>query len=185
VRRKLVPLIAAVVAATLVGLLVYGVTQQGASRALDDALASGRHPAAPDAAQLLPVLDRVVGGDAALARWRGKVVVVNFWASWCPTCTVELPLIERAQRQLAASGAGTVVGIDYKDLGSGAQQFIARYGLSYPNLRDIDGSFASAYGTAALPETFVLDRSQHVVAISRGEVDAAHLMRWIAEATRA
>jgi cytochrome c biogenesis protein CcmG, thiol:disulfide interchange protein DsbE len=184
VRRKLVPWIAAVVSATLVALLVYGLAQQGTSRALDAAVAAGRHPAAPDVARHLPALDRVAGGDASLARWRGKVLVVNFWASWCNTCTVELPLIERAQRSLAASGTGTVVGIDYKDLSSGAQQFIAQYGLSYPNLRDIDGSFATAYGTAALPETSVLDRRMRVVGLSRGEVDAAHLTRWIAQAAR-
>jgi cytochrome c biogenesis protein CcmG/thiol:disulfide interchange protein DsbE len=177
VRRKLVPAITAVVAAALVGLLVFGLTQQGASRALDEALAAQRHPAAPDAAQLLPALDRVGRSDASLASWRGKVVVVNFWASWCSTCTAEAPLIEQAQRSLAASGAGTVVGIDYKDLRSGAQRYIAQHGLSYPNLRDIDGSFGSAYGTVALPETFVLNRRLRVVAIARGEIDNPSWLR--------
>ena len=186
VRRKLLPAVVVVVAAAVVGLLIYGLTQQGASRVLDEALAAGHRPTAPDAARLLPALDRVGGGDAALAHWRGKVVVLNFWASWCSTCTAESALIERAQRSLAASGAGTVLGIDYKDLSSGAQQFIDQYGLSYPNLRDIDGSFAAAYGTDALPETFVLNRDLRVIAISRGEITQQKwLSYWIARAVRA
>jgi cytochrome c biogenesis protein CcmG/thiol:disulfide interchange protein DsbE len=186
VRRKLVPTIVVVVAAALVGLLVYGLTQQGASRALDNALAAGRHPAAPESTRALPVLDRVDQPQASLSHWRGNVVVVNFWASWCDTCTAESAVIERAQRLLASTGDGTVVGIDYKDLSSSAQQFIGQHGLSYPNLRDIDGSFAAAYGTDALPETFVLNRRLQVVAISRGEVtQQSWLTYWIRRAARA
>jgi len=170
VRRKLVPALVVAVAAAVVVLLVYGLTTQGPSRALDNGVLSHRYLPAPDASRALPVLDRVRSRTATLARWRGHVVVINFWAQWCSTCTDEAPLIERAQRALAGSGAGTVIGVDYKDVSSSALQFVGQYGLSYPNLRDIDGSFATAYGTDALPETFVLDRRQRVVAISRGEI---------------
>ena len=184
-RRKLVPAIVVVAAAAVLAVLVFGLTQQGASRALDEALAAGHHPPAPEASRGLPVLDRVAGPQVALQHWRGKVVVLNFWASWCSTCTAEAPLIERAQRQLSASGDGTVLGIDYKDLSGGALQFIAIHALSYPNLRDIDGSFAAAYGTDALPETFVLNRRLQVVAISRGEItNQAWLTHWIEQAAR-
>lgn len=176
-RRKLGPLAIAVVAAAVVGLLIYGLTQQGESRALDNAIAAGHPLAAPDAALALPVLNRVDASTASLARWRGKVVVINFWAKWCDTCLDEAPLIERAQRELARAGAGTVIGIDYKDVGSQALGFVAQHGLSYPNLRDIDGSFGSAYGTDALPETFVLDRRMRVVALMRGEVPGEGWLR--------
>jgi cytochrome c biogenesis protein CcmG, thiol:disulfide interchange protein DsbE len=170
VRRKLGPSIVAVVVAAVLVLLIYGLTQQGESRALDNGIADNHPLSAPDASRALPVLDHIAAGSASLRRWRGKIVVINFWAKWCDTCLDEAPLIERAQRALARSGAGTVVGIDYKDVNSQALQFVAQEGISYPNLRDIDGSFASAYGTDALPETFVLDRHMRVVALIRGEV---------------
>jgi cytochrome c biogenesis protein CcmG/thiol:disulfide interchange protein DsbE len=186
VRRKLVPSIAVVLGAAVVALLVYGLTQQGSSRALDTAVAAGRTPPAPDATTPLPVLDGVGTAQASLARWRGKVVVVNFWASWCSTCTAEAALIERAERSLAAHGGGTVVGIDYKDVGSQAMGYVRHHDLTYANLRDVDGSFASAYGTAALPETFVLDPKLRVVAISRGEIASeSQLESWIRKAESA
>jgi cytochrome c biogenesis protein CcmG, thiol:disulfide interchange protein DsbE len=186
VRRKLGPIAAAVVAAAVVVLLIYGLTQQGESRALDSAIAANHPLPAPDASRVLPVLDDVDASSASLARWRGKIVVVNFWAKWCDTCLDEAPLIEQAQRALARSGAGTVVGIDYKDVSSQAMGYVRHHGLTYPNLRDIDGSFASAYGTAALPETFVLNRRLQVVAISRGELASeSQLAGWIRRAERA
>jgi len=177
VRRKLVPAAVVAFAAAVVLLLIYGLTQQGQSRALDAAIAAHRYLPAPLASRALPVLDRVDASSAALTRWRGKVVVLNFWAKWCDTCLDEAPLIEQAQRELARSGAGTVIGVDYKDVSSQALGFIGQHGLSYPNLRDIDGSFASAYGTDALPETFVLDRHLRVVALARGEVPGESWLR--------
>ena len=166
-------------------LLVFGLTTQGSSRALDAAMRAGRTPPAPQAARSLAVLDGVAGATASLASWRGHVVIVNFWAAWCPTCIAEAARIERAQRLLASTGAGTVVGIDYKDVSSAAIRYVHRYRLSYPNLRDPDGSFAGAYGTDVLPETFVLDRRSRVVALLRGEVSDAWLKSAIARAERA
>ena len=185
-RRKLVPAVVVVLAAAVIVLLAYGLTQEGSSRALDDAIAHHHPLPAPDSARPLPVLDRVHASSAALAHWRGKVVVLNFWASWCSTCTGEARLIERAERSLAASGQGTVLGVDYEDASFKAMGFINQYAFTFPNLRDADGSFADAFGTVALPETFVLNRSQRVVALYRGPVTSwASLRSAIALAERA
>jgi thiol-disulfide isomerase/thioredoxin len=170
VKRNLGTIVTAVVAAAVVALLTYGLTTQGTNRALDEAVNAGRHPPAPEATRPLPVLDGVGGATASLSHWRGGVVVVNFWASWCSSCSVEAPLLEKAQRMLAEGHSGTVVGVTYKDITGDSLASIKSFGLSYPNLRDVDGSFAAAYGTEQLPETFVLNRRLRVVAISRGPI---------------
>ena len=170
-------MLAALCGAGLIALLIYGVTALSPSRTLDDALASGDHPRAPDAGLALPILGG--GGLQALSARRGEVVVLNFWASWCPPCEEEAPMLERAQATLERSHA-TVLGVAYKDTTGDSQAFVRRYRLTYPNLRDSTGAFARSYGTDKLPETFVIDRTGHVVAISRGEVDTAFLTRAIA-----
>ncbi len=185
-KRRIGPIVTVLAAGALVALLAYGIAKQGPSRALDAAVEAGRRPAAPQVTRTLPVLDGVAATRASLRRWRGRVVVINFWASWCTTCDAEEPLLERTQRQLAASHEGTVLGITYKDISGYSLGAVRHYGLTFPNLRDADGSFAAAYGTAQLPETFVLDAHQHVVAISRGPISSqAWLANAIAAAERA
>ena len=177
VKRRLLPIVASLAGACLVGLLVYGVTAKSASRTLDDRVAHGERPAAPDAARALPVLGG--HGESSLATLRGKVVVLNFWASWCEPCQVEAPLLERAQARLLKAG-GTVLGVAYLDATPDSKAFVARFHLTYPNLRDNDGAFAHSYGTDQLPESFVIDRSGGVVAISRGQIGQRFLDRAIA-----
>ena len=184
-RRRLVPLLCAVAGVAVVALLVYGLTQQGSSRALDQAIAAGHAPAAPAATRELPVLNGVPRHAASLADWRGHILILNFWASWCDTCAAEVSYLERAQRQLTAGGVGTVLGVDYKDVGSQARGYASAHGLTFPNVRDLDGSFASVYGTVALPETFVLDAQSRIVALERGPVlKQAWLTQAIAKAER-
>jgi cytochrome c biogenesis protein CcmG, thiol:disulfide interchange protein DsbE len=181
VKRRLLPILASLAGACLVGLLIYGVSAQSASRTLDERVARGEHPAAPEATRALPQLDG--RGSGTLAAYRGKVVVLNFWASWCEPCQVEAPLLERAQSTLARDG-GTVLGVTYLDASPDSQDFVRHYHLTYPNLRDNSGAFAHSYGTDQLPESFVIDRDGHVAAVSRGEINQAFLDRAIALAER-
>jgi cytochrome c biogenesis protein CcmG/thiol:disulfide interchange protein DsbE len=172
VRRLIVPAIAALAGAALLGLLIYGVSSRSASTTLDEAVARGQRPVAP--LRTLPLL--AGAGGQSLATYRGKVVVLNFWASWCAPCAAEAPLLERTQTQLAAHD-GTVVGVTYLDATPDSLGFIRRYGLTYPNLRDVSGSYAHSYGTDLLPETFVIDRQGHVAAIRRFQLDN----QWLAQ----
>jgi cytochrome c biogenesis protein CcmG/thiol:disulfide interchange protein DsbE len=169
VKLRPAPILITVAGILLIALLVYGISTRSASRTLDTQVHEGQHPTAPDASRTLPVLG--AAGVGSLAAQRGKVVLLNFWASWCVPCEIEAPLLQRNQTQLARH-RGTVLGVTYLDASPDSEAFVRRYHLTYPNLRDNDnGDFAHAYGTDQLPESFIVDRQGHIVAIARGEVE--------------
>jgi cytochrome c biogenesis protein CcmG/thiol:disulfide interchange protein DsbE len=155
-----------VAAAALVGLLAYGVASQGTDTSIDDATARGDRIEAPN--KVLPTLG--APGEQSLADYRGKVVVLNFWASWCPPCIEDLPLLQRTQRRIERRG-GVVLGVNYKDIPEDALGMAERFGLTYPTVRDRDGEYAEEYATAGIPETFVVDRKGRIAASRRGPVD--------------
>ncbi len=174
--RLLSPIPAVVIAGVLalLGLLTYGVVSKNPDRGIEAALARGETPAAP--AIRLPKL----GSDeeASLADYRGKVVVLNFWASWCDPCRAESPLLQRWHDRLGPRGA-TVLGVDVLDATPDAQKFIDEFGLSYPMLKDGDGESQKDFGVAAYPETVVIDRRGRLRAIERGPVDDAFFERHV------
>jgi cytochrome c biogenesis protein CcmG, thiol:disulfide interchange protein DsbE len=122
----------------------------------------------PAAAFTLTAFD---GHSVALESLRGKVVVVNFWASWCnPACYDEAPVLERAWRTYRDRGV-VVLGVDMQDTPEAAQEFIRRFGLTFPNAPDHGGKLAVEYGVYGVPETFFVDRagtirSKHVGAVT-------------------
>lgn len=142
----------------VIGLLAYGLLSKGSSGvALGEAA-----PAAP-----LPRLEG--GGTGSLADYRGRWVLVNFWASWCLPCREEAPALEAFQRRHGGSKF-TVVGVDSRDLSGDGIDFVKRYGLSYPQLRDGDGDAAHEFGTTGVPENFLLDPQGRVRLLVRGPV---------------
>jgi peroxiredoxin len=162
------PLAAGLAVVALVALLAYGVTSTGPSRTLDSQLAHGKTPPAPDLR-----LARLEGpGRRSLSDYKGKVVLLNVWASWCVECKTESPLLQRWHRQMAKRG-GTVLGLDTLDIKGDALKFIRRYGLTYPQLNDADGTSIKKLGTAQYPENFLIDRSGRLRALVRGPVDDA------------
>ena len=176
-RRLLAPVPIAVICAVLalLGLLAYGLAANEPDRQVEAALARGeRRPAPP------LVLPRLSGaGTGSLVDYRGKVVVLNFWASWCEPCREESPLLDRWHRRMKAQG-GTVLGVDVLDVTTDARDFIRRYELSYPMLRDGDGDSRESYGIVGFPETFVLDRRGRIAAVRRGPVDEAWMRSRVA-----
>ena len=177
VRRRALPIFASLLGACLIGLLIYGISQQATNRTLDELVAREQWPVAPDATRPLPVLGS--SSKSSLAALRGKVVVLNFWASWCEPCQIEAPLLEHAQASLQSHDA-TVLGVTYDDVSPDSQSFVRRYHLTYTNLRDPIGSFVHSYGTDQLPESFIISRQGKIMAISRGEIEQDFLNRAIA-----
>jgi cytochrome c biogenesis protein CcmG/thiol:disulfide interchange protein DsbE len=162
-----VPLVALTAVLALLALLAYGIAENGTSQSIDSQLAAGKRPAAPDIK-----LPKLAGGgpDVALSSYRGKVVVLNFWASWCPPCKDEAPVLAKWQPRLAGKNA-TIVGVDVLDVTSDAQKFIADHKLDFPHLRDQDGSDLKSFEIVGYPETIVLDRKGRIAATSRGTID--------------
>lgn len=160
--------IAVLAVLAVVGLLAYGLASKGSSGvALGDP--------APDGP--LPRLQG--GGEGSLAEYRGRWVLVNFWASWCGPCKQEAPTLERFQRRHGGADF-TVLGIDSRDLTGDGRGFVRRFGLSYPQLRDGDGATAHDYGTTGVPENFLVDPKGRVRLLVHGPVDAEYLERSVA-----
>jgi cytochrome c biogenesis protein CcmG/thiol:disulfide interchange protein DsbE len=121
----------------------------------------------PAAAFTLTTFD---GGPVALEALRGKVIVVNFWASWCnPACYDEAPALERAWRTYRDRGV-VVVGVDMQDTAEAAREFIRRFELTFPNAPDHGGKVAVEYGVYGVPETFFVDRAGTIRAKHVGAV---------------
>jgi cytochrome c biogenesis protein CcmG/thiol:disulfide interchange protein DsbE len=170
-RRFAVPGLISLLAVALVALLVFGVLQTADNASIDQAVAKGRHPVAHDAS--LPLLSGQ--GAKRIADYRGRYVVVNFFASWCEPCKQEAPLLNAVQRAHGARPV-TVLGVSWDDAAGDARTFVRDYHLGFPVVRDVDGSFGRAYGITGMPETFVVDPRGRIVALRRAELT----QHWIA-----
>jgi cytochrome c biogenesis protein CcmG/thiol:disulfide interchange protein DsbE len=113
----------------------------------------------PAAAFALSSLD---GQPVSLEVHRGKVVVVNFWASWCyPACYEEAPVLERGWQAYKDRGV-VVIGVDIQDTEPAARKFVNDFKLTFPNARDVAGKVSIDYGVYGVPETFFVDRQGRI-----------------------
>lgn len=115
-------------------------------------------------------IEQFDGSTFQLSRQRGTVVLLNFWASWCPPCRLEAPALERASRVYADRGL-VVFGLDVWDERADALNFITNNSVSYPNGLQGGSSVAVEYGVTGLPETFVIDRRNVLVGRWIGPLD--------------
>ena len=109
--------------------------------------------AAPDFA--LQLLD---GSRMTLSGLRGKPVILNFWATWCPPCRTEMPDLQAVWQEHQSEGV-VIVGVDLGEDPATVQSYVSRVGVTYPIALDIDQRVGETYGTGSLPTTYFIDRN--------------------------
>ena len=122
-------------------------------------------------------------GSLQLSSLRGKVVVLNFWASWCQPCKLEAPDLAASAKKWR--GRVVVLGVDVNDPSGDARGFMRKYGITYPIVHDNKNVTSPKYGLTGLPETFFLDRRGRIVSHVISGIKAADLQRGVEEALRA
>ncbi|MEO3785638.1 TlpA disulfide reductase family protein [Actinocorallia sp. B10E7] len=117
------------------------------------------------------------GGRFDLTEHEGKVVVVNFWASWCGPCRAEAPALEATYQENKDAGV-EFLGVDISDTRDGAKAFVRKFGSTYPSLFDPEGKITQAFSSvnpSALPTTLILDREGRVAVQFPGLVNKSRL----------
>ena len=120
------------------------------------------------------------GGQLELSQHLNKPLVINFWASWCPPCWEEAPILEAAWRAYRDSGV-LFVGVDIQDSEGDARDYLEEFDVTYPNGRDGDGRITVEYGVIGLPVTFFVDRNGVVQRRWVGAIREGRLKAWVDE----
>jgi cytochrome c biogenesis protein CcmG/thiol:disulfide interchange protein DsbE len=125
-------------------------------------------------------LDRLDGaGQLSLADYRGKVVVLNFWASWCIPCKQENPALAAVWERYRSTGDVVLIGVLYQDSVDAAREYTARLGNTWPSVIDDNGQTAIAYGVFGIPETFFIAPDGIVAGRHVGPIDEQTLITGI------
>jgi cytochrome c biogenesis protein CcmG, thiol:disulfide interchange protein DsbE len=119
------------------------------------------------------------GASFDLANFRGRPVIVNFWASWCPPCRDEFPMLEKALQGYGGDGL-EVVGVSFNDADAAARSFMTQAGASWPSVTDPTGQLAKAWRMVAPPQTYFIGRDGVIASRQIGELTQADLDRQLA-----
>ena len=165
--------------------LAIGVVWTFASRAPDTATTNGAPPPSPREGFSAPDFDLELqgGGKVNLASLRGKVVLVNFWATWCPPCRAEMPAIEKIYRTYHAQDL-EIVAVDQtqQDREAEVVTFSRDLGLTFPIALDRNGDISARYALQGLPSSFFIDRKGVVRSVVvGGPMNAAQIQSKIEE----
>lgn len=179
-RYILIPLFIAMVSG-LLALLYYVLTQSGQLGGfspginLEPTLIRQENRPAPDFT--LTLSD---GRVVRLSDFRGRPVVINFWASWCAPCRAEAPALEEAQKRYAERGV-VILGINLWDTEEAAAEFRKVYGQTYPSGPDARGKIAIEFGVSGIPETFFITPDGEIAAKFVGPLPIETLETLLAE----
>ena len=133
------------------------------------------------AGQSLPTepFERFDGTAGRLADYRGRPLVINFWASWCPPCVAEMPDFESVHQKLGGSVA--FLGVNFTDEQAAAEALARRTGVTYDLARDADGRLFKAMGGSSMPATFFVSADGRIVDRYSGPLSRSQLERLVAE----
>ncbi|MBW1697596.1 MAG: TlpA family protein disulfide reductase [Deltaproteobacteria bacterium] len=171
--RKLIVVTALLVFVTFLGLLAWGLFKKQPITGLSGVTMVNRP--APDF-----TLKTFDGQTISMRIMRGKPVVLNFWASWCPPCRIEAPLLEKAWRYYKKQGVA-FIGVDLQDREEDALRFIREFDITYPNAPDPTGEVSISYGVSGLPVTFFVSKEGQILRRWVGALEKEVLIRFIKE----
>jgi peroxiredoxin len=123
-------------------------------------------------------LETVYGSRAALSDYAGQVVLINFWATWCPPCRAEIPDLEAAYREHGDDGF-VVLGISVEDPAHLVEPFVASMQMTYPVLLDTEGRVAKTYRVPGLPMSVIVDGEGVIQVRHVGYLSAGQLARYL------
>ncbi|WP_243370658.1 TlpA disulfide reductase family protein [Geotalea sp. SG265] len=139
--------------------------------ALLAACTRGSEPAIEGKAAPDFTLQDLSGRQVQLSQFKGKVVFLNFWATWCPPCREEIPSMMKLNRDMAGKPF-QMLAVSIDEGGKGAvENFFGKSGMMLPALLDTDNAVSKRYGTTGVPETFVLDKNGMIVKKVVGGMD--------------
>ena len=115
-------------------------------------------------------LKNLAGKDVRLDDFRGRTVIVNFWATWCTPCVEEMPSLQRLRDRMAPDGV-EVIAVNLQENAARIQPFIERLGITFSVVRDHDGSARNAWGVGVFPTSFVIGPNRQIAWWVKGEID--------------
>ena len=127
--------------------------------------ASGAGPASGPAPQF--TLDARGGSKISLTQYKGQVVMLNFWASWCGPCRQEMPLLENIYKKYNKMGF-TLIGVNVEPDSKAAEGFLKATPVSFPVIYDKDSTVSKAYDVSGMPSTVIIDRKGNIRVLHRG-----------------
>ena len=139
----------------------------------------------PDFSLSLVANGAALGGDGnpvTMKQLRGHAVLLDFWATWCPPCRAEAPIVDKISRRWSDRGV-FVVGVDTDTADQGdPREFAIAHGLTYPIVRDLSGTVSRSYEIESIPTLVVVSRTGRVVAVRTGITDDSEIERLLERA---